>query len=115
MLKSRSFKSKNNDNYFISEKDTNVKVLISEKELITKVKELGERITEDYKGKIPILISILRGPFIFVADICREIKIPVIFDFMAVSSYGNSKISSGVVRITKDLDLSIEDRDVIVI
>ncbi|MBC7333917.1 MAG: hypoxanthine phosphoribosyltransferase [Actinobacteria bacterium] len=92
-----------------------IKVLITRDELLGKVKELGERITRDYKDRRPILIAILRGSFIFVADICREIKVPVIFDFMAVSSYGNSRATSGVVRITKDLDLNIEGKDVIII
>lgn len=111
MSKPKFFKNKN----FIVNSNVGIKVLITEKQLSEKVKELGEKITQDYKDKNPVLISVLRGSFIFVADICREIKIPLIFDFMAVSSYGNSKLSSGVVRITKDLDLSIEDRDVIII
>jgi len=95
--------------------DTKIKILIDEKRLSRRVKELGREITRDYKDKNPVLISILRGSFIFVADICREIKIPVTFDFMAVSSYGNSKVSSGIVRITKDLEFSIENKEVIII
>jgi len=90
-------------------------VLIGETELKEKVKELGARITEDYKNRDPVIISVLRGSFIFLADICREIKIPVIFDFMAVSSYGDSKVSSGIVRITKDLEFSIEGREVLIV
>jgi len=90
-------------------------VLIDEKQLKERIKELGRRITKDYEDKNPVLVSVLRGSFIFVADICREIKIPVTFDFMAVSSYGNSKVSSGIVRITKDLEFSIENKDVIII
>lgn len=90
-------------------------VLIDEEQLKEKVKELGRKITKDYKDKNPVLVSVLRGSFIFVADICREIKIPVTFDFMAVSSYGNSKVSSGIVRITKDLEFSIENKEVIII
>jgi hypoxanthine phosphoribosyltransferase len=92
-----------------------IKVLIEEPTLKKKVKELGKRLTIDYKDKNPVLVSILRGSFIFVADICRELKIPVTFDFMAVSSYGNSRVSSGIVRITKDLDCSIEGKEVIII
>ncbi len=95
--------------------NTRIKILISERELSRRVRELGQEITRDYKDKNPVLISVLRGSFIFVADICREIKIPVTFDFMAVSSYGDSKVSSGIVRITKDLEFSIENRDVIII
>jgi len=92
-----------------------IKVLIDEPTLKKKVKELGKKLTIDYKDKNPVLVSILRGSFIFVADICRELKIPVTFDFMAVSSYGNSRVSSGIVRITKDLDCSIEGKEVIII
>jgi len=90
-------------------------VLIDEKQLKKRVKELGQGITKDYEDKNPVLVSVLRGSFIFVADICREIKIPVTFDFMAVSSYGDSKVSSGIVRITKDLEFSIENKEVIII
>ncbi len=92
-----------------------IKVLIDEKQLKEKIKELGREITKDYEDKNPVLVSVLRGSFIFVADICREIKIPVTFDFMAVSSYGDSKVSSGIVRITKDLEFSIENKEVIII
>lgn len=92
-----------------------IKVLIDEKKLRRRVRELGQEITRDYEDKNPVLVSVLRGSFIFVADICREIKIPVTFDFMAVSSYGNSKASSGIVRITKDLEFSIENKEVIII
>ena len=92
-----------------------IKVLINEKKLKRKVKELGEKINEDYKEKKPVLIAVLKGSFIFVADICRYITIPVIFDFMAVSSYGSARVSSGIVRITKDLDTNIEGKDIIII
>ena len=95
--------------------NSKIKILIDEDNLNTKIKELGEKITRDYKGRYPVLIAILKGSFIFVADICRHIKIPVIFDFMAVSSYGNARVSSGIVRITKDLDTNIEGKDVIII
>lgn len=92
-----------------------IKVLIDEKKLRRRVRELGQEITRDYEDRNPVLVSVLRGSFIFIADICREIKIPVTFDFMAVSSYGNSKASSGIVRITKDLEFSIENKEVIII
>jgi hypoxanthine phosphoribosyltransferase len=95
--------------------DSAIKVFIDEKTLKDKVRELGDRITEDYQGRTPILIAILKGSFIFVADICRCIRVPVVFDFMAVSSYGNARVSSGIVRITKDLDTNIEDRDILII
>ncbi|MBM3700304.1 MAG: hypoxanthine phosphoribosyltransferase [Actinobacteria bacterium] len=97
----------------VSEND--IRVLIDEKTLRKKVSELGKLITKDYRDKKPVLVAILKGSFIFVADICRYIKIPVMFDFMAVSSYGNARVSSGIVRITKDLDTNIEGRDIIII
>jgi len=96
-------------------KDSEIKILIREKILKKKVEQLGSEITRDYADKRPVLIAILKGSFIFVADICRHIKIPVIFDFMAVSSYGSARVSSGIVRITKDLDTNIEGKDVIII
>ncbi|MEA2016461.1 MAG: hypoxanthine phosphoribosyltransferase [Actinomycetota bacterium] len=108
------FKKVNGERIVISG-DKEIKILIDEKRLSSKVKELGEKITGDYRGKNPVLISVLRGSFIFIADICREINIPVTFDFMAVSSYGDSKVSSGIVRITKDLECSIENKEVIII
>jgi len=93
----------------------NIKVLISEDELKEKIIELGARITKDYEGKSPVLVAVLKGSFIFIADLCRQIKTPVVFEFMAVSSYGNAKVSSGVVRISKELDYTIENRDVLII
>jgi hypoxanthine phosphoribosyltransferase len=108
------FKKEDGEKILVHDEEK-IKVLIDEPTLKKKVKELGKRLTIDYEGKNPVLVSILRGSFIFVADICRELKIPVTFDFMAVSSYGNSRVSSGVVRITKDLDCSIEDKEVIII
>lgn len=95
--------------------DEIIKVLVDEPTLKKKVKELGAQINEDYRDTDLVLISVLRGSFIFVADICRELTIPVVFDFMAVSSYGDSKVSSGIVRITKDLEFSIEGREVLII
>ena len=105
---------------FVSENEKpdwkgNIKVLFSEEVLQKKVAELGYMISKDYVDSNPVLIAVLKGSFIFIADLCRKINIPVIFDFMAVSSYGDSMVSSGVVRITKDLDYSIENRDVLII
>lgn len=105
---------------FVSENEKfelgkNINVLFSEEVLKKKVEELGCAISKDYKDKNPILIAVLKGSFIFIADLCRKITVPVIFDFMAVSSYGDSMVSSGVVRITKDLDYSIENRNVLII
>ena len=95
--------------------DKDIKVLIDEKTLKKKIRKLGEMISKDYAGRTPILVAILKGSFIFVADICRCISVPVVFDFMALSSYGNARVSSGIVRITKDLDTNIEGRDIIII
>ena len=108
------FKKEDGEKILVHDEEK-IKVLIDEPALKKKVKELGKRLTIDYEGKNPVLVSILRGSFIFVADICRELKIPVTFDFMAVSSYGNSRVSSGIVRITKDLDCSVENKEVIII
>jgi len=91
------------------------KVLISREELHEKVKELGNRISADYEGKDLIMVGVLKGGFIFLADLIRELKIPVEIDFISVSSYGNSSKSSGVVRIIKDIDVSITNKHVIIV
>ncbi|MDF2523914.1 MAG: hypoxanthine phosphoribosyltransferase [Clostridiales bacterium] len=90
-------------------------VLVSKEALEEKTKELGKRISEDYKGKELVLIGVLKGGFAFMADLMREIKIPVDMDFMAVSSYGASTKSSGVVRIIKDLDINITNKHVLIV
>jgi hypoxanthine phosphoribosyltransferase len=91
------------------------KVLISEDELKTRVAELGKQISEDYQGKELLIIGIFKGAVPFLADLIRKIKIPLRYDFMAVSSYGSSTRSSGAVRILKDLDTSVEDRHVLIV
>lgn len=90
-------------------------ILISEEELNGKVKELAEQITADYKGKDLLLLCILKGGVMFLADLARNIKMPVSLDFMAVSSYGTSSESSGVVKIVKDLNESIEGKHIIIV
>ncbi|NLX62146.1 MAG: hypoxanthine phosphoribosyltransferase [Tissierellia bacterium] len=90
-------------------------VLVTEEEIKEKVMELGEQITNDYRGKNLMLIGILKGAVMFLSDLARHIKIPVMIDFMAVSSYGSSSESTGVVRIIKDLESSIEDYDVLIV
>lgn len=90
-------------------------VLIDEVTLKNKVQEMGAEITRDYKGKSLLLIGVLKGAVIFLSDLCQQIKLPVAFDFMAVSSYGSSTKSSGVVRILKDLDESLEGRHVLIV
>ncbi|HSL56272.1 MAG TPA: hypoxanthine phosphoribosyltransferase [Acidimicrobiales bacterium] len=90
-------------------------VLVTEDQLRAKVSELGARITADYAGKAPLLVGVLKGAFVFMSDLARAVDLPIEFDFMAVSSYGSSTTSSGVVRIVKDLDLDLADRDVILV
>jgi hypoxanthine phosphoribosyltransferase len=91
------------------------KVLISEEELASRIKAMGEEITADYAGKEILMIGVLRGAVIFMADLARAIKVPVAIDFMAVSSYGSSTSSSGVVRILKDLDEDVEGKHVLIV
>ncbi|TCO79348.1 hypoxanthine phosphoribosyltransferase [Marinisporobacter balticus] len=91
------------------------RILFSEKEIEEKVIALGNQITKEYKGKELVLIGVLKGANIFMSDLMRKIDMPITIDFMAVSSYGSSTTSSGVVKILKDLDNSIEDKHVIII
>lgn len=91
------------------------RILYTEEELAKRVKELGEQISKDYAGKELILITVLRGAFIFMADLVRAIDIDVEMDFMAVSSYGSQSKTSGIVRILKDLDTNIEGRNVLIV
>lgn len=90
-------------------------ILISEADLQKRVAELGAQISADYAGKAPLLVSVLRGSFIFMADLTRHIQPFCQVDFMAVSSYGSGTSSSGQVNIVKDLTDSIEGQDVIVV
>ena len=89
--------------------------VIDAEELAQRVRELGAAITLDYQGCPPLLIGVLKGAYVFMADLAREIDLPVEFDFMAVSSYGESTQSSGVVRIVKDLETDITGRHVILV
>lgn len=90
-------------------------VLITEEELQQKIKELGRTLSEEYAGRTPLVICVLKGAFIFMADLVKAITVPVEMDFMAVSSYGASTKSSGVVKIIKDLDVSVEGRDILIV
>lgn len=92
-----------------------LKIMISEEEIAEKVKEIGKQITEDYKGKDLLIVGILKGCMLFLSDLVREIKLPLTMDFMVVSSYGTATKSSGVVRILKDLEREIQDKDVLII
>jgi hypoxanthine phosphoribosyltransferase len=90
-------------------------VLVSAEDVQRRVAELGEEISRDYAGRSLLLIGVLKGAVFFLSDLMRFIDIPVEVDFMAVASYGSATDSSGVVRILKDLDAAIEDRDVLIV
>jgi len=90
-------------------------VVITREQLTERISALGQQITADYAGKAPLLVGVLKGAFVFMSDLARAIDLPVEFDFMAVSSYGSATKTSGVVRIVKDLDLDLSDRDVIIV
>ncbi|HEY8317043.1 MAG TPA: hypoxanthine phosphoribosyltransferase [Gaiellaceae bacterium] len=90
-------------------------VLIDEQSLQRRIAELGEEISHDYTGRDLLLVGVLKGAVFFMADLMRGLSIPCEIDFMAISSYGDSTDSSGVVRILKDLDINIEGRDVLVV
>jgi len=91
------------------------KVLITEEEIQATVRRLGEEITRDYTGKDVLLVGVLKGAFLLMGDLARHIRLPLEFDFMAVSSYGAATKTSGVVRILKDLDREIENRHVLLV
>jgi hypoxanthine phosphoribosyltransferase len=96
--------------------DTKVgEILVQPDELAHRVKELAEQISADYAGKNVLLIGVLKGAVFFLADLMRQLDVDCEVDFMAVSSYGSSTDSSGVVRILKDLDSAIEDRHVLIV
>lgn len=91
------------------------KVLFSSSDIKDRISELGKEITQDYKYKNLLLVSILRGGVIFLSDLIKEIDLPLSIDFMSISAYGINGTSTGVVRITKDLDESIEGKDVLIV
>jgi len=90
-------------------------VLLSAEQIAARVAELGAQISRDYEGKDPVLVGVLVGATVFTADLLRHITIPCFLDFVAISSYGKETRSSGVVRIQKDLDFSVESRHVLII
>ncbi len=95
--------------------ENRIRVLLSEEKVNEKIAEMGKRISEDYAGKSVHLICILKGSVFFTCELAKRITVPVSMDFMSVSSYGDGTKSSGVVRIAKDLDETLEGKDVIVI
>ena len=92
-----------------------LKVLLTEEEIKARCAELGQQITKDYEGKTPIFVGILRGSYVFMADLLRHVDVYCTMDFMAVSSYGAGTTTTGAVKINKDLTENIEGRDVIIV
>lgn len=93
----------------------NIKMLVTEEEVDRKIEEIGKQISEDYAGKEVHLICVLKGGVFFMCELAKRITVPVSMDFMCISSYGNEKQSSGIVRIVKDLDDALEGKDVIIV
>ena len=91
------------------------KVLVTEEEIRQKVAELGEQITRDYRGKNLLMVSVLKGSVIFMADLMRAVDLPCTIDFMCVSSYGSGTSTSGVVKIIKDLDIDLHNKDLLIV
>ena len=90
-------------------------VVVTAEQLEERIAALGKEITEDYQGRAPLLVGVLKGAFMFMSDLARAVALPVEFDFMAVSSYGSATKTSGVVRIVTDLDIDLSGRDVILV
>jgi len=93
----------------------NLKPFITSEKIQSRVNELAQSIRNDYAGKVPIFIGVLNGSFIFISDLVREVSIDVEIDFLKLSSYGDSKISSGEVKLLKDLNCQIDGRDIIIV
>ncbi len=93
----------------------NLEILLDADKIASRVRELGAEITTDYRGRVPHLVGILKGAWVFLADLIRHLDLEVTVDFMGIESYGMGISSSGEVKITKDLDTSIEGRDVLVV
>ena len=94
---------------------SNIRTLISAEEISTSLTDMGRQISEDYQGRELLMVGVFKGAFIVMADLARHVEVPVHFDFMAVSSYGASTQTSGVVRILKDLDNEIAGKDVLIV
>jgi hypoxanthine phosphoribosyltransferase len=99
-----------------ADKDPHVgDIVVAADEVRERIQALGKEISADYAGRAPLLVGVLKGAFMFMADLARAIDLPVEFDFMAVSSYGSATKTSGVVRIVKDLDLDLTGRHVLLV
>jgi len=92
-----------------------INTLISREQIVQRIAEIGREISDDYRDRNPVLVGVLRGSFVFLADLIRAITIPLEVDFISVESYGNQKNSSGVVRLLQDLNTNIKGRDVILV
>ena len=103
------------DGQRLSDDDSVGQVLLTEEQLRARIKEIGAQLTDDYLGRRPLLVGVLRGAYAFLTDLAFEIDLPVEIDFIAVSSYGSSTRTSGVVRLVKDLDVDLTGRDVILV
>jgi len=90
-------------------------ILITEEEIQAKVKELGEQLSIEYQGRFPLVVGVLKGALPFLADLIKRVTVHLEIDFMDVSSYGNSTVSSGEVKIIKDLNTSVENRDILIV
>ena len=95
--------------------DSNVEVLLSEERIQARIRELGREITRDYEDQPLLVVGVLKGSVVFLADLIRAIDLPLDYDFVAISSYGADTRSSGVVRLLKDLDTSIEGKHVLIV
>ncbi len=96
-------------------KDPIKEILLTEEEIDKRVDQLAKEISEEYRGKDLLVVGILKGAVIFLSDLVKRLEFPVMLDFMAVSSYGKSSVSTGEVRILKDLDYSVEGKDILIV
>ena len=95
--------------------DSVEKVLVTKEQIETRIAEMGAQITKDYEGKKLIVVGILKGAIVFYSDLARHINMPMTFDFLSVSSYGNSTVSSGEIKFLKDLDQPVEGYDILIV
>ena len=95
--------------------DSVEKVLVTKEQIEARIAELGAQITKDYEGKKLIVVGILKGAIVFYSDLARHIDMPMTFDFLSVSSYGNSTVSSGEIKFLKDLDQPVEGYDILIV
>ncbi len=102
-------------NKYVTVNNDRFELFLSERKIQARVKELGRKLSREYKGRVPIFIGILNGAFVFMADLIRHIDIDCEIDFMKLSSYGDAKISSGNVTLLKELNCQVEGRDIVIV